>query len=141
MQEDWCPHIHESNFFWMALGHASGLNVWRRFGNRMSSQNQASKQWTRTGKGIKKAIQLQHRQMSHIESRRIANTAASDKISGLTYYGGFNRIGCHTCMRMQGQKGKFKRRAWTRSTVPGQRVHSDIKEVDVRTKMGQKYIV
>ena len=79
--------------------------------------------------------------MSHAESRRIANTAASDKVSGLTYYGGFNRIGCDTCMRMQGRKGKFKRRAWTRSKVPGQRIHSDIKEVDVRTKMGHKYAI
>ena len=79
--------------------------------------------------------------MSHAESRRIRRTAASDKVSGLTYYGSFNRLACDTCMRMQGRKAKFKLIASTRSTTPGERMHSDIKEVDVRTKMGHKYAI
>ena len=44
-------------------------------------------------------------------------------------------------MRMNAQKAPFAHGARERSTIPGERIHSDLKEVRTRSKNGCKYAI
>ena len=102
------------------------------------------------GKNAKKSVKRkitkaqskrQHRRLGHASNKRIRETAASKGVTGLEWYGPHDKIPCDPCMRMNKNKASFKLAATTRSEIPGQRMHSDVKTVDVRSKGGAKYAV
>ena len=62
-------------------------------------------------------------------------------VQGLTYMGPHDRLKCDACMRMSGNKAPFKGVAMHRSTIAGERIHSDVKSVSVRSKKGCKFAV
>ena len=82
-----------------------------------------------------------HRRLSHAPSARIKATSECNDVTGLTYLGEHDRQKCDSCMRMTGKKASFKNYAYTRSTIPGERIHSDLKEVPVRSRTGKKWAV
>jgi hypothetical protein len=52
-----------------------------------------------------------------------------------------HKCDCNVCMLMNAKKAPFKEEAEHRSTVPGERIHSDVKELSVRSRQGHKYAV
>ena len=57
------------------------------------------------------------------------------------YLGPCEVLDCDSCMRMNAQKAPFARGARERSTIRGERIHSDLKEVRQRSKNGCKYAI
>jgi hypothetical protein len=88
----------------------------------------------------KEAKLLQHREWGHHSSERLRETAQSDDVTGLEYHGPCDKRDC-SCMEMNARKAPFKHAATTRSSVRGERIHSDVKEVGVASKKGAKYAV
>ena len=75
------------------------------------------------------ARQLQHRRFGHVRSERLRQTTWSNWVQGLQYLGAHDRITCDCCMRMNAKKTPFDREAEERSSIPGERIHSDVKEL------------
>jgi hypothetical protein len=86
-------------------------------------------------------ISRQHRRHGHVAGNRLRDTAHSDGITGLLFFGAHDRLKCPSCMLMNAKKAPFKAKATTRSTIRGERFHSDVKELSVRSKKGAKYAV
>ena len=55
--------------------------------------------------------------------------------------GAHDSISCDCCMRMNAKKAPFQKMAEERSTVPAERVHSDVKELSTRSIEGHLYAV
>ena len=55
--------------------------------------------------------------------------------------GAHDSISCDCCMRMNAKKAPFQKMAEERSTVPGERIHSDVKELSTRSIEGHLYAV
>ena len=85
-------------------------------------------------------ILLQHRRYSHASHKRIQQTAQSTSTTGIYTYGTL-KIKCPCCMLTNAIKAPFKRAATTRSLIPGERIHSDLKELSVRSKQGYKWAI
>ena len=87
------------------------------------------------------ARQLQHRRFGHVRSERLRQTTWSNWVQGLQYLGAHDRITCDCCMRMNAKKAPFDREAEERSSIPGERIHSDVKELPERSIEGHIYAV
>ena len=87
------------------------------------------------------ARMLIHRRCAHMLPARIRTTAKSEAVTGLHWTGAHEKCDCDTCMQMNAKKAPFKREATTRSTVPGERIHSDLKELPTPSHSGCKYAV
>jgi len=86
-----------------------------------------------------------HRIWGHATDERLRQTALSKSITSLHFTRRRRKHGkpcrCDTCLRMNARKAKFKKKARNRATVRGGRIHSDLKELPVRTKKGHKWAV
>jgi transposase InsO family protein len=90
----------------------------------------------------KAAILLHHRRRAHVTDQRLRATAKSNGIVGLHYYGALDKCECKGCMLVNAKKAPFKvEPSRTRSTIPGERMHSDLKEVSVLSRKGFKYAI
>ena len=87
------------------------------------------------------AATLQHRRVAHAEGHRLRATAKSEGITGLAWLGKHDKLKCPSCMLMNAKKAPFQHQASTRSEIPGERIHSDLKELPTRSKKGHKYAV
>lgn len=87
------------------------------------------------------AQMLIHRQVGHMPATRIRETAKSKAVKGLAWTGAHDKCACDTCMQVNGKKAPFKKQAETRSTIPGERIHSDLKELPVKSHSGCKYAI
>ena len=92
-------------------------------------------------KGNKHAISRFHRRYGHIAPSRIRATAKSDQVLGMQHLGPMDLIKCRTCMRMNAKKAPFKGVSQHRSTIIGERFHSDLKELPTRSITGAKYAI
>ena len=84
---------------------------------------------------------LQHRRHGHVRSERLRETTWSDWVSGMDYLGAQDRIKCNCCMCINAKKAPFQREAEERSLVPGERIHSDVKELRTPSIEGHLYAV
>ena len=87
------------------------------------------------------ARERQHRRFGHARSERLRETSWSDWVEGLEYLGAHDRIKCKCCMRMNAKKAPFQREAEERSLIPGERIHTDVKELPLRSIDGHIYAV
>ena len=76
----------------------------------------------------------------HSTQRRIQNTINSKSTVGLFNYGSL-KSECPCCMCTNALKATFQKAASTRSKIPGERIHSDLKEVSVRSKKNYKWAI
>ena len=90
-------------------------------------------------------MELTHRQWAHAIDRRLKDTAQSKGVTGLHFTKRRMKHGrpckCATCLRMSARKAPFKKQASTRATVKGGRIHSDLKELPIRSNHGFKWAV
>ena len=84
---------------------------------------------------------LAHRRWAHAASERLRKTAESKSTAGLQFVGAHEKEDCDSCLRMVASKAHVKHAAYERSVVPGERIHSDVKEVSVKSVGGAKYAV
>ena len=91
---------------------------------------------------MKRAARVQqHRRFAHSRTEKLRETSWSDWVDGLEYLGPHDRITCACCMCMNAKKAPFQREAEERSVIPGERIHSDVKELPIRSIDGHIYAV
>ena len=82
-----------------------------------------------------------HEMYGHKPMPRLRKLSEQKLVDGLELKGD-GKIGfCETCAQMKAKKPKYKKSTRTRSTKPGERIHSDLKEAEVRSHSGHKWMI
>ena len=80
-----------------------------------------------------------HRRFGHVRAEKLRETSWSDWVEGLDYLGARDKIPCACCTEMNAKKSPFQAEAEERATRRGARIHTDVKELPIRSIEGHIY--
>ena len=82
-----------------------------------------------------------HRVCGHERMANLKQLSDRGYLHGLTLKGNGDIGWCETCAHTRGRRAKFKKKSATRSRVRGERVHSDLKQMDAASFEGFRWII